>query len=173
MKEHAWRRKRRRVSRSSIFGGKHGRRKCCRLRCAKGDEDRAIIGYSKAIEIHPKYREAFVNRGNSYHAKGDEDRAILDYNRAIEIHPKYRDAFVNRGNAYHAKGDGHFVFPNERVWDPGPDHQEFQPVSAIGSLQLRGMYTYKDDNCQLRKAGKFSVYDPFTCTTPLRRSLGV
>jgi choline dehydrogenase-like flavoprotein len=75
---------------------------------------------------------------------------------------------IGRFLTYHAKGDGHFVFPNKRVWDPGPSHQEFQPVSAIGSLQLRGLYTYKDGNGDLRKAGKFSVYDPFTCTTPLR-----
>lgn len=75
---------------------------------------------------------------------------------------------IGRFLAYHAKGDGHYVFPNQPVWDPGPAHQEFQPVAAIGSLQLRGLYTYRDENQDLRKAGKFSVYDPFTCTTPLR-----
>lgn len=75
---------------------------------------------------------------------------------------------IGRFLTYHAKGDGHYTFPGKKVWDPGPDHQEFQPVSAIGTLQLRGLYTYKDANGDLRKAGKFSVYDPFTCTTPLR-----
>ncbi len=69
--------------------------------------------------------------------------------------------------AYHAKGDGHYVFPKKPVWDPGPGHQEFQPVSAVGSLQLRGLYTYRKDD-RLCKGGKFSVYDPFTCTTPVR-----
>jgi choline dehydrogenase-like flavoprotein len=78
------------------------------------------------------------------------------------------NGLVGRFLTYHAKGDGHYIFKNKRVWDPGPDHQQFQPVTAIGSLQLRGLYTYKDDNGELRKAGKFSVYDPFTCTTPIR-----
>ena len=49
------------------------------------------------------------------------------------------------------------------VWDAGP---QFQPRTAIGSLQLRGLYTYEDGG-MLRKGGKFSVYDPYTCIPPL------
>jgi len=75
---------------------------------------------------------------------------------------------IGRFLTYHTKGEAHFTFANQKVWDPGPTQQQFQPVTAIGSLQLRGLYTYKEDGGQLRKAGKFSVYDPFTCTTPLR-----
>ena len=78
------------------------------------------------------------------------------------------NGLIGRFLTYHTKGDAHFTLPSIKVWDPGPNQQQFQPVSAVGSLQLRGIYAYKDDAGDLRKAGKFSVYDPFTCTTPLR-----
>jgi choline dehydrogenase-like flavoprotein len=75
---------------------------------------------------------------------------------------------IGRFLTYHTKGEAHFIFPQKAVWDPTPAHQEYQPVTAIGSLQLRGIYTYQDEHGATRKAGKFSVYDPFTCTTPIR-----
>jgi len=65
---------------------------------------------------------------------------------------------------YHPKGDLHMTFPGKPVWDMGP---AYQPRTAIGSLQLRGMYTYRKGG-ETFKGGKFSVYDPYTCTTPLR-----
>ncbi|SFO58204.1 Choline dehydrogenase [Mesorhizobium sp. NFR06] len=74
---------------------------------------------------------------------------------------------VGRFLTYHTKGDAHFTFPGKGVWNPGLNNF-YQPVTAIGSLQLRGLYTYKDSAGDMRKGGKFSVYDPFTCTTPLR-----
>jgi choline dehydrogenase-like flavoprotein len=72
---------------------------------------------------------------------------------------------IGRFLTYHTKGDLHLTFKKLPVWDMGP---AFQPRTAIGSLQLRGLYTYQDEEGALRKAGKFSVYDPYTCTTPLR-----
>ena len=75
---------------------------------------------------------------------------------------------IGRFLTYHTKGEGHFTFPGKPAWDPGPRDASVQPVTAVGSLQLRGLYTYRDSAGDMRKAGKFSVYDPFTCTTPIR-----
>jgi len=71
----------------------------------KGDYDRVITDYNRAIELRPDDAFAYNNRGNAYSAKGDEDRAIADYNRAIELKPDYAFAYNNRGRAYSAKGD--------------------------------------------------------------------
>jgi len=71
----------------------------------KGDLDRAMADYTKAIEIDPKYAAAYYNRGVAYRAKGDFDRAIADYSKAIEIDPKYAAAYNNRGVGYWVKGD--------------------------------------------------------------------
>ncbi|MGR3311514.1 MAG: tetratricopeptide repeat protein [Candidatus Brocadiales bacterium] len=73
----------------------------------KGEYDRAIGDYNKAIEINPKYAEAFNNRGNVYHSKGEYDRAILDYNEALKINSRYAKAFYNRGTAY-GQGKGEY-----------------------------------------------------------------
>ena len=51
----------------------------------KGDYDRAIADYDKAIELNPKLAPAYNDRGNVYSAKGDYDRAIADFDKAIEL----------------------------------------------------------------------------------------
>jgi tetratricopeptide (TPR) repeat protein len=68
----------------------------------KGDLDRAIADYDKAIELDPKYVMAYNNRGIAYGKKGDFDSAIADLNKAIELDPKYVKAcpsseFLRRG----------------------------------------------------------------------------
>ncbi|MBL4693135.1 MAG: hypothetical protein JKY92_07390 [Magnetovibrio sp.] len=37
----------------------------------------------------------------------------------------------------------------------------------MGSLQLRDLYTIDDPQSDLRKGGKFSIYDPYTTGTPI------
>jgi tetratricopeptide (TPR) repeat protein len=72
---------------------------------AKGDNDRAIVEYSEAIRLDPKYPIAYNNRGAAYSAKGDNDHAIADYTEAIRLNPKVASAYINRGRAYLAKGE--------------------------------------------------------------------
>ncbi len=68
----------------------------------KGEYDRAIDDYNKAIEINPKNSMAYNNRGFVYDIhKGEYDKAINDYNKAIEINPKDDMAYTDRGNAYY------------------------------------------------------------------------
>ena len=42
---------------------------------AKGDPDRAIPDYDRAIGLDPNYANAFNGRGVAYQAKGDNERA--------------------------------------------------------------------------------------------------
>ncbi len=72
---------------------------------------------------------------------------------------------IGRYLTYHTKGNADLTFPGKPVWGGGG---AFQPRTALGSLQLRGLYSYRDAEGNLCKGGKFSVYDPLTCTTPLR-----
>ena len=50
----------------------------------KGDYDRAIADYNKALELDPKDATAYNNRGYAYRQKGDYDKAIADYDKALE-----------------------------------------------------------------------------------------
>ena len=71
----------------------------------KGNFDRAIDEYTKALELKLDYTEAYYNRGNAYHRKGNFDRAIDEYTKALELKLDYANAYNNRGNAYYNKGD--------------------------------------------------------------------
>jgi tetratricopeptide (TPR) repeat protein len=47
----------------------------------------AIADFDRAIQLNPKYVDAFNNRGFAYNTKGEYDRAIADYNQAIQLNP--------------------------------------------------------------------------------------
>jgi Flp pilus assembly protein TadD len=66
----------------------------------KGQFDKAIADYNKAIEINPKDAMAYNNRGVEYQNKGQYDRAVADYNKAIELNSKYAFPYYNIGCIY-------------------------------------------------------------------------
>jgi tetratricopeptide (TPR) repeat protein len=59
----------------------------------KGDYDRAIQDYDRAVSLDPKNFLAFNNRGFAYGGKGNFDRAIQDYDQAISRNPNAALAF--------------------------------------------------------------------------------
>lgn len=71
----------------------------------KGEHDRAIQDYDKAIALKLDYAEAYNNRGVDYVKKGEYARAIQDYDKAIALRLDYADAYNNRGVAYGKKGE--------------------------------------------------------------------
>ena len=71
----------------------------------KGEYDRAIADYDRAIGINPSFAGAYNGRGNAYWLKGEHDRAIADYGQAIALNPRNAEAYFNRGNAYADKGE--------------------------------------------------------------------
>ena len=60
----------------------------------------AIADYDKAIELNPKYFNAYYNRGTAKDGLKQYKESIADYDKAIELDPKYFDAYYNRGFAY-------------------------------------------------------------------------
>ncbi len=65
---------------------------------AKGDYDRAITDFNKAIEFKPD-AEVYNNLGITYRKQGKIDRAIVDHNKAIECDSNFGSAYYNRGLA--------------------------------------------------------------------------
>ncbi|OGS43805.1 MAG: hypothetical protein A2539_06010 [Elusimicrobia bacterium RIFOXYD2_FULL_34_15] len=66
--------------------------------------DEAIENYTKAIQIYPKFIEAYDFRGLSYYIKGKYDNAIKDFNKVIEYSPNNGMCYMERGAAYYLKG---------------------------------------------------------------------
>lgn len=58
----------------------------------KGDADAALKGLDEAIALHPRFAQAWFQRGNALRKKGDNDRAIEAFVKAIEIKPDYIEA---------------------------------------------------------------------------------
>jgi tetratricopeptide (TPR) repeat protein len=70
----------------------------------KGEVDRAIAEFNKAIAVKPD-AVTFYSRGVAHMQKRDNDNAIADFTEAIRLQPDYADAVVNRANVYAVKGD--------------------------------------------------------------------
>ncbi len=64
------------------------------------DLENAIIDFSKAIELKPKFAEVYNRRGSAYLSKGDVENAVTDLKKAIELDPDHAEANYNLGVAY-------------------------------------------------------------------------
>jgi len=64
------------------------------------DWQEKIVFYNKAIELNPKYAEAYNYRGNAYFDKKYYEMALSDYNNAISMNPNYANPYNNRGTYY-------------------------------------------------------------------------
>ncbi len=67
--------------------------------------DKAIEYYQKAININPKYVEAYNNMGIIYSKQGNDNKALEMYEKAISINPEHASTYANMGAAYNNKGD--------------------------------------------------------------------
>ena len=63
--------------------------------------DLALAEFTKAINIDPRYAEAYLNRGFLYEQQEKPDLALSDYNQAININPQDAWAYVRRGILYY------------------------------------------------------------------------
>ena len=65
----------------------------------------AIAAFTRAIEIEPKYAEAYAKRGLAYYRTGQYKAAIADYTRTLDFKRYHADAYASRGDAYRALGE--------------------------------------------------------------------
>ena len=66
----------------------------------RGSCDAAIADFSRAIELNPRYAEAYNSRAYTYMIKKQYALALPDLDRAIELRPNYVNALMNRGDIY-------------------------------------------------------------------------
>ena len=71
----------------------------------KGEFYRSIVELTRAIEIEPKYAEAYINRGRAYYYLAQYKDAIADYTQTISLNQYIADAYASRGDVYRALND--------------------------------------------------------------------
>jgi tetratricopeptide (TPR) repeat protein len=62
-----------------------------------GDHITAVNYLKKAIEVNPRYTEAYTLLGNCQDCLGQNEEAIASYNKALQIDPGHADAWFNKG----------------------------------------------------------------------------
>nr|NIQ88014.1 tetratricopeptide repeat protein [Deltaproteobacteria bacterium]NIR14118.1 tetratricopeptide repeat protein [Desulfobacterales bacterium] len=62
----------------------------------KGQYDQAISDFSKAIEINPRFADAYFNRAVAYYSKGEYEKAWGDVHKVqsfgLQVDPKFINA---------------------------------------------------------------------------------
>ena len=71
----------------------------------KGEYDRAVTEYDKAIRLDPNDGDYYNHRGNAFYSKGDYDRALADYGQAIKLKPDFAVAYANGGGTRSIRGE--------------------------------------------------------------------
>jgi protein O-mannosyl-transferase len=66
--------------------------------------DKAIVHFGKALEIYPKYGDAYGEMGLAYFYKGDQDQALAYYTKASELQPDAK-VWSNMGMIFFNKGN--------------------------------------------------------------------
>jgi len=75
------------------------------IHSAKGDSDKAIDFYKKAIALEPDNADPWFGLGICHKNKKEYDKAIEYYGKAINIKPSFFSAYVNLGNIYKLKNE--------------------------------------------------------------------
>ena len=72
---------------------------------ARGDSDRALVEFTRAISLNPEVESYYLSRAQEYMKKGVNDCAIEDFSRVLQMNPSSFNAYANRGIIYYMKAD--------------------------------------------------------------------
>ncbi|KPK00558.1 MAG: hypothetical protein AMJ60_00835 [Desulfobacterales bacterium SG8_35] len=67
---------------------------------SKKQYSNALKDFSKALEIHPNYVDALINRGSTYAQLGRFNDALMDFNHALKFEKKDAELYNKRGEIY-------------------------------------------------------------------------
>src|SRR5262249_43372980 len=70
-----------------------------------GDSEKALADYQRALDAHPDYDQAYLERGIEYERQGRKQEAYADFKRAWDLGIR-TDFLANRIRAYRAAGFG-------------------------------------------------------------------
>jgi tetratricopeptide (TPR) repeat protein len=112
-----------------------------------GQYAEAISYYNRAVELNPRYAEAYNNRGIALAKLGRLDEALASYNTAIEINSGFVEAYYNRGVANMKSGSyAEALSDFSKTIELNPEHT--MAYNNRGALYIRlGQYTKTISDC--------------------------
>jgi len=102
-----------------------------------GEYDKAILDFTRAIELERNYVFAYVERGLAWEKKGFHEKALADFNNALEINPQYTKAYKDRASTWQAMGEyAKAIEDYNKVIELEPENSEaFYQIGCIYSKQ--------------------------------------
>jgi len=70
-----------------------------------GNYTDAIAQFTRAIELDPDYKKAYIHRASAFSLSGKHKNAALDYDRALAFEEKDVELYYFSGNEWHLFGD--------------------------------------------------------------------
>jgi tetratricopeptide (TPR) repeat protein len=115
-----------------------------------GKWDEALRAYRQAVEVDPRYSDAYLNMGDAYMTTGRYKEGFAAYRQAIAAAPSNADAFYSLGAAYNDMGQHGDAFkPFVTAINLRPDFAEAH--YGIGFAYLR-LENFRDALPYLRRA---------------------
>lgn len=106
----------------------------------KGNINKAVKAYKRAIKLNPEYFEPYVNLGNAYENKGNIKECIQYYKIAASIKPEESIAHFNLALAYFK------INENDRALSEFKKCVKFDPDNYIAYNAIGNIYAKKGDN---------------------------
>jgi len=72
---------------------------------ARGDLEKALTNYDRAIECRPDYFQAYFWRARTRETRGELGGAASDYEQTVELKRDIAEVYIGRGNIKYGKGD--------------------------------------------------------------------
>jgi tetratricopeptide (TPR) repeat protein len=106
----------------------------------KGEQQKAIETYTKAIGISNEHSESYMNRGYLFMQSGSYAKAIEDFNEVLKIKPEYFQAYTNRGITYRKLKD------NEKALNDFNKALSINPDDVVSMTEIAQVYIEKGED---------------------------
>jgi len=127
----------------------------------RGDFEKAIEEFKRAIELNPNYAGAYHNLANAYRHVGETDWAIENYQKAAELNPNLWQSHQNLAVSYFDRGQLDLAEENMKK------AIEVNPENANLYLNLGIVYLRMEDKPRAEEAfQKARQLDPQIQTPP-------
>jgi len=103
----------------------------------RGDTEKAMESFKRAIRIYPMMNEAYNRMGILYGSNGDTESAIAMFKKAIELRPDYHKTYYNLGTTYYLNNKLDLAMEHyKKAIEISPHYTE--PYIAMAEIYLKG-----------------------------------